>query len=139
MLKRFFLLDHGIIHQTIILYTPQKNRQVKQKHHNILNVAHALQFQAILHISFWGECVLTAIHLINRSFSSLLHGKLLLSSCMGPLVILIYSKLLVVYVMYMIQPLSMTNLIPEVASVFLLGILLVRKGGKFFILSNIIL
>lgn len=139
MLKRFFLLDHGIVHQTIILHTPQENRQVKQKHHHILNVAHALQFQANLHISVWGECVPSAIHLITRTLSFLLHGKLLLSSCMGPLMILIYSKLLVVYVMYMIQPLSMTNLIPEVSSVFLLGILLVRKGGEFFILSNTIL
>lgn len=32
-------------------------------------------FQASLSIQFWGECVLTAAHLINRTPSTLLHGK----------------------------------------------------------------
>ena len=32
-------------------------------------------FQANLPIKFWGECVLAAAHVINRTPSSLLHGK----------------------------------------------------------------
>lgn len=38
-------------------------------------MARALRFQANLPIKFWGECVLTACHLINRTPSLLLKGK----------------------------------------------------------------
>lgn len=33
----------------------------------LLNVARALSFQVNLPISFWGECVLAATHIINRT------------------------------------------------------------------------
>ena len=41
----------------------------------MLNVARALLFQASLPTKFWGECVLTAAHLINEKPTKLLNGK----------------------------------------------------------------
>jgi hypothetical protein len=73
-LKSYFF-DQGIIFQTSCTGTPQQNGRVERKHQHILNVARALRFQGSLPIKFWGECVLTAGYLINRTPSLILDGK----------------------------------------------------------------
>lgn len=63
-MKSYFASE-GILHQTSCVYMPQQNGCVERNHRHILNVAHYSMFQANLPIRFWGECVLTAYHLIN--------------------------------------------------------------------------
>jgi len=70
-----FYYELEILCESSCVDTPQQNEREERKHRHILNVARALRFQANLPIQFWGECVLTAAYLINKTPSRLLKGR----------------------------------------------------------------
>ena len=75
MCMKTYFTSEGILHQTSCVYSPLQNGRVERKHRHILYVARSLMFEAGAPLRFWGECVLTACHLINRTPTEILNGK----------------------------------------------------------------
>ncbi|GAU27901.1 hypothetical protein TSUD_159950 [Trifolium subterraneum] len=65
LLKDFYA-EHGILHQSSCVATPQQNGIVERKHQHILGTARALLFQSHLPKFFWAHAVGHAVHIINR-------------------------------------------------------------------------
>ena len=61
-----FFADNGILHQKSVVKTPQQSGVVERKHRYLLDTARALGFQAGFPKSFWGECILSATHLVKK-------------------------------------------------------------------------
>ncbi|XP_074284704.1 uncharacterized protein LOC141610110 [Silene latifolia] len=73
-LKQYYN-ENGMLFQTSNVDTPQQNGRVERKHRHILEKARALRFQGNLPLDFWGECIVTAAYLINRTPTHVLHGQ----------------------------------------------------------------
>ncbi|KAG7594092.1 Integrase catalytic core [Arabidopsis thaliana x Arabidopsis arenosa] len=61
------LAKHGIIHQTSCPYTPQQNGVAERKNRHLMEVARSMMFHTSVPRRYWGDAVMTACYLINRT------------------------------------------------------------------------
>src|SRR5579871_5667827 len=62
-----FLSDHRIQYQTTTPYTPQQNRVAERANRTIVEYTRTMIHAQRLEQKFWGEAVITATYLKNRS------------------------------------------------------------------------
>ena len=75
--KRFknCLDNNGIIHQNSAPYTPEQNGLAERINQTLLNKARSLLYNANLPFILWGEALLAAIYLYNRTPHSQINFK----------------------------------------------------------------
>ncbi|KAM2855117.1 hypothetical protein FF1_025475 [Malus domestica] len=70
-----YLSDHGILHQTSCVGTPQQNSIAERKNRDLLEKTRSLMFQMNVPKRFWSQALLTAAYIINRLPTRVLNSK----------------------------------------------------------------
>ena len=71
-----FMKSHGILHQTLCVYTPQQNGMVERKNRHLVETTLILLIHGGVPQWFWGDVVLSACYLINRTPSLVLNNQI---------------------------------------------------------------
>ena len=69
---KFIFLDSGIVHQTIVPYTPKQNSVAERKKRNIMECVYSMLTSAKLPNIFQAEAMSTTIYLQNILLTSTL-------------------------------------------------------------------
>lgn len=107
---------------------------MERKHRHILNVARVCLFQARLPITFWGESIFTAAHIINRTPLQSLEAKHLMRFFMGSRQCMIFFACLAAWLMLIEGAVIRISLALGVEDAYLLDTRLDRRHGTFMIL-----
>lgn len=69
-----YLTNNGIVHQTTIPYSPQQNGIAERVNRTLMEKTRCMLLEANLGKRYWGEAVMTAIYLKNRSPTAAVPG-----------------------------------------------------------------
>lgn len=71
-----YLKDEGIVHQVTVPYTPQQNGVSERLNRTLMDKVRCMLQHSGLCQQYWGEAVMTAVYLKNRSPSDALAGRI---------------------------------------------------------------
>jgi hypothetical protein len=61
-----YCIENGIVHFCTPPYTPKANGIAERRNRTLLDMVRSMMARANLPTSFWGEAILTAMHILNR-------------------------------------------------------------------------
>jgi hypothetical protein len=70
-----YCADEGVQRHYSAPYSPQQNSVVQRRNHTVVGMARALLKQRGMPAVFWGETVVTAVYILNRSPTKALNGR----------------------------------------------------------------
>jgi transposase InsO family protein len=70
-----YCADEGVQRHYSALYIPQQNNVVERRNQTVVGMARALLKQRGMPAVFWGETVMTAVYILNRSSTKALNGR----------------------------------------------------------------
>jgi transposase InsO family protein len=71
-----YCVDEGVQRHCSAPYSPQQNSVVEQRNQTVVGMARALLKQRGMPVVFWGEMVVTAVYILNRSPTKALNGRM---------------------------------------------------------------
>jgi hypothetical protein len=78
-----YYADEGIQRHYSALYSPQQNGIVEWRNQTVVGMARAFLKQRGMSVVFWGEAVVTAVYILNRSLTKALNGRTLYEAWHG--------------------------------------------------------
>jgi transposase InsO family protein len=70
-----YCADEGVQRHYSAPYSPQQNGVVERRNQTVVGMARALLNQRGMPAVFWGEAVVTAVYILNRSSTKALNGR----------------------------------------------------------------
>jgi hypothetical protein len=70
-----YCVDEGVQHHYSAPYSPQQNSVIERRNQTVVGMARALLKQRGMSAVFWGEAMVTAIYILNRSSTEALNGR----------------------------------------------------------------
>jgi transposase InsO family protein len=62
----YFYVEHGIIHERTLPYSPQSNGVAERKNHTLTDLVNAMLETSGLSKEWWSEAILTVCHVLNK-------------------------------------------------------------------------
>jgi transposase InsO family protein len=79
----WYCMDEGVQRHYSAPYNPQQNGVIEQYNQMVVGMARALLKQRGIHAVFWGEALVTAVYILNRSPTKALNGRTSYEACHG--------------------------------------------------------
>lgn len=127
-----YLSNHGIMHQTSCVGTPQQNGIAERKNRDLLEKTRALMLQMNVPKRFWSQGVMAAAYLINRLPSRVLGFKSPIEVMKGRKVDISHLRVFGCICFVHVQPHHRDKLDPRAVKCIFLGYSSTQKGYKCY-------